>query len=123
MDITPKRKAPKTAFKPGQSGNPKGRPRKGMSFSDIIRELSDEVQDGKTVREQIVAKTIEFAKKGVPWAVAWVVDRMEGRAKESVDMNIKDNPLKHLSNEEIRGVIGFAKKNGHNGTDSGSSGT
>lgn len=81
-----------------------------MSFSDIIRELSDEIQDGKTVREQIVAKTIEFAKKGVPWAVAWVVDRMEGKAKESVDMNIKDNPLKELSNEEIRTAIGIVKK-------------
>ena len=38
----PKRKAPKTAWKPGQSGNPKGRPKTGQSWSEILAEVWDQ---------------------------------------------------------------------------------
>ena len=36
----PKRKAPKTAWKPGQSGNPAGRPADGESWAGIIAEMA-----------------------------------------------------------------------------------
>ena len=35
------RKAPKTAWKKGQSGNPKGRPKNNETWAGIIRELGD----------------------------------------------------------------------------------
>lgn len=41
----PKRKAPPKAWKPGQSGNPNGRPREGESWAGIIRELSNMTAD------------------------------------------------------------------------------
>jgi len=37
----PKRKAPKTAWKPGQSGNPAGRPKTGESWSEIFRMVGE----------------------------------------------------------------------------------
>lgn len=37
----PKRKAPRTAWKPGQSGNPKGAPKDGESWAAIIKEISN----------------------------------------------------------------------------------
>jgi hypothetical protein len=37
----PKRKAPKSAWKPGQSGNPKGRPKDGQSWREVLTELSN----------------------------------------------------------------------------------
>ena len=36
-----KRKPTKTAWKPGQSGNPHGRPKEGESWAAIIKEISD----------------------------------------------------------------------------------
>lgn len=38
---TGKRKTPKNAWKPGQSGNPKGRPKDGESWSAIIKSVGD----------------------------------------------------------------------------------
>ena len=39
--IKPKRKAPPKGWKPGQSGNPKGRPKDGESWAAVIKEISD----------------------------------------------------------------------------------
>ena len=36
-----KRKAPKTAWKPGQSGNPAGAPKRGESWAEIIKRIGD----------------------------------------------------------------------------------
>lgn len=38
--IKKKRKAPPAGWKPGQSGNPKGRPKDGESWAAIIKEIS-----------------------------------------------------------------------------------
>lgn len=37
-----KRKAPRSAFKPGKSGNPKGRPPKGYSIAEFMRAKLEE---------------------------------------------------------------------------------
>ena len=37
----PKHKANKTSWKPGQSGNPKGRPKDGQSWREVLAELSN----------------------------------------------------------------------------------
>lgn len=42
----PKRKAPSTAWKPGQSGNPAGAPKRGMSWREIIDEVGEEIKRG-----------------------------------------------------------------------------
>lgn len=39
-----KRKPPKSAWKPGQSGNPKGRPRVGHALAEAIRDVCDPVE-------------------------------------------------------------------------------
>lgn len=39
MKQSPRRKAPSTAFKPGQSGNPRGRPRLPEDIKALLREL------------------------------------------------------------------------------------
>jgi hypothetical protein len=41
-DLTkPKRKAPRTAWKPGQSGNPKGAPKRGESWAETVKVVGD----------------------------------------------------------------------------------
>jgi len=39
---TAKRPAPGTAWKPGQSGNPAGRPRSGLALAEVLRDYLDE---------------------------------------------------------------------------------
>lgn len=52
-------KRPQT-WKKGQSGNPKGGPKRGQSWAEIIRELGD--LDGPTVAERAGAMAADFRK-------------------------------------------------------------
>lgn len=60
-----------TRFKPGQSGNPKGRP-KGSRHRITL--LAEQMVDGAA--EDVVAKVIEYAKKGEPTALKILLDRI-----------------------------------------------
>ena len=71
-------------FKPGQSGNPKGRAKKGNAIADILNELLEKKKDGKTVRTQILEKVTTMALSGDRWAVEFLADRTEGKALERV---------------------------------------
>jgi hypothetical protein len=53
-------------FKPGQSGNPKGRPKKSDCLIDCInKELSSKSVNGVSTREQIIASAlVGMAEKG-----------------------------------------------------------
>jgi hypothetical protein len=61
-----KQKLPRTAWKPGQSGNPRGRPRKGECLSDIIRETLAGKPPGerRTYREIIARRLAHIAAFG-----------------------------------------------------------
>jgi hypothetical protein len=82
---TPKRKAPKTAWKPGQSGNPNGRPKAGKSFAERIREsLSEEDWTA------IIEKATEQAKAGDKAARDFLLDRTEGKPNQKIDITEHD---------------------------------
>lgn len=103
-----KRKSLPQLFKPGQSGNPKGRPKGVKTLSTILREhLSREARkyvkardgsitygenikiDGKAVKYQelfiirIMDKAIE---KGDYKFAEMIFDRMEGKPKQRIEM-------------------------------------
>ena len=73
-ESTQKRKAPKTAWKPGQSGNPKGRKPKGFAISERIRAR---VKDKDW--EAIIDKAIEMASGGDKYSRDFLLDRTEGK--------------------------------------------
>ena len=83
-------------FKPGQSGNPNGRPKGVQSIPDILRKIGDEegTADGKSKLDVIMYKVFQFALEGKPWAVQFIADRTEGRALERIDQTIKQEPIK-----------------------------
>jgi hypothetical protein len=58
-------------FKPGQSGNPNGRP-KGSRHRVTL--LAERLVDGAA--EEVVAKLIEYAKQGEPMALRILLDRI-----------------------------------------------
>lgn len=94
------------AWKKGQSGNPKGRPKKGKAFSDIARQLLSAkkidirftvpingefktkrlyVDSDKSVYHGLVGVLISEGLKGNVQAIKELIDRAEGKAREFVD--------------------------------------
>lgn len=93
-------------FQPGESGNPNGRPKGSRNASTILREMMekeapDQIVDAKFVREfckgvtkptnghAIVARMMQAAMiDGESWAVKEIFDRLEGKAKQSVEIDM-----------------------------------
>lgn len=68
-----KRKAPRTAFKPGQSGNPKGRKPKAVEVSELQRLVKWAQANG--IPDLVLAKIGELIDQGDKWALQWFADR------------------------------------------------
>ena len=83
-------------FAPGKSGNLKGRPKKGFAIADILNDIGDEktVQliDGKEVkitkRKLLMINTYQRAIAGESWAVQFIADRIEGKARQIMEIDI-----------------------------------
>lgn len=74
-------------FKKGVSGNPSGRT-KGtkQAISNSLLEELQEKDDGKTNLELIIRKLVSKAKSGDLKAIEIIIDRIEGKAKEYVEL-------------------------------------
>jgi hypothetical protein len=83
-------------FQPGHSGNPAGRP-KGRVISEVMRDLLQETAGrpldigGRTNAEVIAGLIVKWAAKGNLIAAREILDRTEGKAKQS--LAIHSNPL------------------------------
>ena len=84
-------------WKPGQSGNPGGRPKKGVAIADILNSRGDEIVDetGRTRREQMLENVYALATGNRPerWAVEFISDRTEGRALERVEQHVTKDEI------------------------------
>lgn len=113
-----KRKPPRTAWKPGQSGNPAGRPKDGESWTSIISEV------GNAYPEDILAfigsdndlgKSVALLPKSVQNKYLVVVrvfaalmfeptsgllkellDRLEGKVTDRLDMTTKGDKINDI---------------------------
>ncbi len=82
-----------TRFPKGTSGNPKGRPKKGTTWKDVITRATNQVRlveaDGKKqkqrVKELIIKKQIELAMAGDKHATKFLAEREEGMPRQSID--------------------------------------
>jgi hypothetical protein len=86
-------------FKPGQSGNPGGRP-KGRSLTARLRDLLDQYElngkrlpDGKQVADLVVEGLVLGAAKGGSRQLQEVFNRVEGKVTQRVDVTSKGGPL------------------------------
>tara|TARA_R100001463_G_scaffold23901_1_gene57092 strand:- start:5340 stop:5639 length:300 start_codon:yes stop_codon:yes gene_type:complete len=82
-------------FKSGVSGNPNGRPKGKQSIPDILKRIGDEegTVDGIDKLEVVMRKVFQYAVEGKPWAVQFIADRTEGKAKEYVEQKIVQDEL------------------------------
>ena len=100
-------------FKDGVSGNPNGRPKGSFSIADILRRVGEEEipaelrgqvrtlfssidTDGLNemkMLEGLLRLVYMYAIRGKPWAVQFIADRMEGKAREYIEQKIVKDEL------------------------------
>ena len=98
-------------FKQGQSGNPRGRPKKGETLTDLLREKIETTKTTReklTRKEKIIEKLIALAEAGDLLALRYLFDRLDGRPKESfeltnsaVDQKLKEIMINNSGKEKI----------------------
>jgi hypothetical protein len=95
-------------FKPGQSGNPKGRPKKLPELDTLLADVLGEEKDGMTAAEAILKKLRQMAAQGNIRAAEILLERAYGKAKQSHEITGKDGkdliPAK-MSNEELLSAV------------------
>jgi hypothetical protein len=91
-------------FLPGQSGNPSGRP----CVKGLVRALHAKVAEitpnGRTVEQQLVDVLVQEALHGRHRlaAVATIFDRLEGRARQQIEVADVTKELRDKSDDELR---------------------
>ena len=102
-------------WKPGQSGNPKGRPKKGEAWADVANDLlaSNEIditmkttsgkvrklnlETDKSFRHAVIIGQIKQAMDGNVQAARELADRTEGKSRERREVSYKTEPIQILS--------------------------
>jgi hypothetical protein len=79
-------------FKPGQTGNPKGRPKLPDLKAAMAAVLAEE-KDGMTALDAVLKALRAKATKGDVRAAQELLDRAFGRAKQSIDHNADANMI------------------------------
>lgn len=64
--------------------NRNGRPPRGETLTDVLKETID--------KEQIATKLYELAMNGDVGALKYIYDRVDGRPKETIEQTIKELP-------------------------------
>jgi len=105
---TTDRKAPRTAFKPGQSGNPNGRPKENPEVKEILKAAS--VDAAKKLTELIYSENEKVAFS----AAQEILNRTQGKPRECVSMNVNGNLDVRA---QVRSILLERLKNGQSGTD------
>lgn len=78
------------SFKPGQSGNPNGRPPKGYSITEMMRSILNEDPD---LKREITMKVAQKAKEGDLVASKLLWQYMDGMPVQNIDLTTKDQPM------------------------------
>mgnify|MGYP000971665446 CR=1 FL=1 len=73
----------------GQSGNPKGRPKKIPELRELLANVLGDEKDGKSAAEAILMALRNKAIKGDVRAAELLLDRAYGKAKQDVDVEMR----------------------------------
>jgi hypothetical protein len=77
-----------TRWKPGQSGNPKGRPPKGYSISEIIKSMLSEDPD---IKKKLGQKIMDLALAGDINAIKTIWSYMDGMPTQKVEALVEES--------------------------------
>jgi len=75
-------------WKPGQTGNPGGRPHGYVPFAPMLRRaLLKADRRNRTQMEKIAEKVVAMAAQGDMDAVRWLSDRVDGKVAQSISVD------------------------------------
>lgn len=79
-----------TQFKPGQSGNPNGAPKKSWTWAGLLEAVGEEIESksGRKFKHLVSQRMWVDAVNGSLGAQKEIMNRMEGMPKQSSDHNI-----------------------------------
>ena len=72
-----------TPFKPGQSGNPNGRP-KSKPFKEAIQRALAEAGDDKASLQAVATALVDKAMQGDVQAIEEIADRLDGKVPQGI---------------------------------------
>jgi len=85
---------PDNYFKPGESGNPNGRPKRDWTVQGLIEEAMEEQdQTGVPAKKAIYQKLVALAKRGDIQAVKEINQRLDGMPQQKTDVNLSGQPI------------------------------
>ena len=94
-------------FLPGHSGNPKGRPHTKGLLSALRLKVAEIAADGRTVEEHLVEVLVQEAlrsKRRLP-ALEMIFDRLQGRARQQIEVADVTRQLREKSDAELQFYI------------------
>ena len=97
------RKAPSTAFKPGQSGNPNGRPKIVKAVEEVAREHTDLAM--RTLAE--ICRNTKAPPAARVTGRSILLDRGWGKARQEHNLKVTVDPAQ-LSDAELATIIASA---------------
>jgi hypothetical protein len=81
----------------GKSGNPRGRPKRGQTFTDAL--------SGKGTAEELAGLAWKAAREGAPWAIQMIYNRLDPQPAQLKLTHEVDNgsriDFSRLTNEEL----------------------
>jgi len=107
--------SPATEFKPGQTGNPNGRPKKLPELDKLLAGVLGDEQNGMTAGEAILMRLRKDALSGHIRAAEILLDRAYGKPKQPVEHSgDQDKPIKvqtdKLSLDELKVLTKLREK-------------
>lgn len=91
----------------GYTGNPNGRPKKGETLTDALKEYAEmkDVGDGSMTRKQYLANRLwGMALKGDISAIKYIYDRVDGVAVQTIKQHItEENPVHEMIRQLVYG--------------------
>lgn len=103
-------------FKKGQSGNPKGRPKKAPGLDQILADVLSEVKGGKNTAEKIISRLALQAVKGNIRAAEVLLERAYGKVKQQIEV---DEVTTIIDVKAKKRPVGLKKDDGKGETDTG----
>lgn len=77
-------------FKPGQSGNPGGRPKEKRLTEALRRKLAEPTADGRLYAEALAECLISLALDGDISAIREIADRTDGKPTQAMELSGPD---------------------------------
>jgi hypothetical protein len=100
--------ATRGSWKPGQSGNPRGRPPNEQTIANALREVGNRIDPatGKRNVLRLAEVAYELGLGGNVAAINFISERVEGKAISVLDMKInRSGDVREFSDDELLMLI------------------